>query len=190
MPREWGKPRRGTRKMNALTRATRLTTSQRPLIAHFSRSHSTTRSTQTTLRTPKLETPTSSFQTQTTMHTPTMETLSSSAHSPPSPLHYHVSTMKEEAPPPPFHPSLTTVKEEAPPPFFHPSPSSVNVTVPPLEARLPTATILLASPVLRLSEPYYGDGSCIAEEEIPPSWKLTSAGKDSTAVEDKVMDKG
>jgi hypothetical protein len=189
-PREHEKPRRGTRKMNALAHATRLTASQRALIAHFSHSHSTTRSTQKPLRTPKMDTPSSLFQTRTTLCTPKMETPSSSTHSPSLPLHYHVSTVKEEVPPPPLHPSLTTVKEEAPPPVLHPGLNSLNVTAPPLEVHFPTATNLLAPPILKSGEPYYGDGSCIVEEEISSSWQLTGAKKDSTAAEDKGMDKG
>jgi hypothetical protein len=55
---------------------------------------------------------------------------------------------------------------------------------------LPTATSLLTPPVLRPSEPYYGDRICIVEEEIPPSWQLKDAEKDSTSMEDKGMDKG
>ena len=64
------------------------------------------------------------------------------------------------------------------------------MTVPPSEVRLPTASSLLSPPVLKPGEPYYGDGHCIMEEKIPPSWQSTDAGKDPTAAEDIGMEKG
>jgi hypothetical protein len=66
----------------------------------------------------------------------------------------------------------------------------VKEKMPPSEVCLPTATSLLGPPVLKPGEPYYGDVSCIVEEEIPPSWQLTDAGKESITVEDDGIGKG
>jgi hypothetical protein len=52
--------------------------------------------------------------------------------------------------------SLGKVKEEAPP----------------LDAHTPIPTNLLAPPIVKPGEPYYGDGSCQVEEEIPPNLQL------------------
>jgi hypothetical protein len=46
------------------------------------------------------------------------------------------------------------------------------------------ATNLLVPPVINLGEPYYGDGSCQVEEEIPPSWQLAGIDKETIAVGD------
>jgi hypothetical protein len=48
-------------------------------------------------------------------------------------------------------------------------------------------TNLLAPPIVKPGDPYYGDGSCQVEEEIPPSWQLeiqTGTAKDTTTEAD------
>jgi hypothetical protein len=142
MPRERGKPKRGARKNNALSRANRLTPSQRALIAHFAHPHRSTQSTQSALL-QSLE-----------VCKVKMETTSSTTHFPPSP-----------------------------PPALLYSPSIVKEEAPPLGKRIPLATNLLAPPVIKPGEPYYGDGSCQVEEEIPPSWQLENmAGTDKEII--------
>ena len=113
MPCERGKPRWGTRNKNSITQDNQLTASQRALLAHFSRPHRHTRSTQTTLCTPKMETlpPLLQTQTQTSLCIPKTETSSPTVQSPSLPQHFSASTSKEEAPQ-----CLNKVKEEAPPP--------------------------------------------------------------------------
>jgi hypothetical protein len=49
-----------------------------------------------------------------------------------------------------------------------------------LRACIPLATSLLAPP----KDPYYGDGSCIVEEEIPPYWQETPLNVMATVDED------
>jgi hypothetical protein len=43
---------------------------------------------------------------------------------------------------------------------------------PPSCARIPLATSLLPPPKLNPQDPYYGDGSCMVEEEIPLRWQV------------------
>jgi hypothetical protein len=140
-----------------------------------------------TLHTPKMETLPPFLQTQTSLRIPKMETPSPTMHSPLPPQHFSASTSKEEA-----AQCLKIVKEETLPPFRHlglhlvntrpppamqPGPILVNMTRPPSEAPPPT-------------EPYWGDGVCIIEEEISPRWHLTDARQDQIAVEDKCTDRG
>jgi hypothetical protein len=132
--RERGKSRRGARYYNTLSRANRLTPSQRALIAHFASPRHSSQRTQEALQSTPLQ-----FH---SVNSVKVEASSSRAHFPLSI-------------PPPL-PGLNLVKEEVPP----------SGTCPPL------ATNLLAPPIVKPGDPYYGDGSCKVEEEIPPSWQL------------------
>jgi hypothetical protein len=88
MPRERGKSKRGARNKSTLSRANRLTTSQRALIAHFASSrHSTQRMQSTPLQ----------FLEASLVK---LEATSSTTHFPPSPPQLHSpSGAKEETPP-------------------------------------------------------------------------------------------
>jgi hypothetical protein len=120
MPQERGKSKRGARNHDDLSRKTRLTPSQRALIAHFASPHHSTKRLNLAL-----------------LHGTSPVKLEAEA----STAHY----------PPTLQP-LCKVKEEAPP----------------LDARTPLPTNLLAPPIIKPGDPYYGDGSCQVEEEIPP----------------------
>ena len=52
-----------------------------------------------------------------------------------------------------------------------------------LRACIPLATSLLAPP----KDPYYGEGNCIVEEEIPPCWQETPLNVMAVVDEDDMM---
>jgi hypothetical protein len=187
MPRERGKPRRSTRNKNAITRDNRLTASQRALIAHFSRPHRPTRSTQSTLRIPKVENPPTLPQTQaqSPLRIPKMETPSLTEHSPPPPQHLPtiLNTVKEEALPSIQHPG-PKLDDVEPPSAPQPGPSLVKMEGSPPRASLPSPS------TSHDFQPRWWEGGCIVEEEIPPSWQLTGDGENPITTEDTGKDGG
>jgi len=83
--------------------------------------------------------------------------------------------MKEEVSPSGAHIPLST-------PLFLHGLTSVKEEAPPSCACSPLATNSSPPPNLNPHDPYFDDGSCMVEEEIPPSWKV----EENTAAANKI----